>query len=116
MDTMQRRVLDGFVTPFDVLLVGAREASNSHCLRVWPALSHSASGLRHARDGLEISLRRDGKSSLTNVHAKARELFANLHLFISRQCRSWRLLAIPQGGVEYPELVGGGRLGCGGGE
>jgi hypothetical protein len=102
VDPVQGRVLHGVVAPLNVLLVGSRKPSNPHRLSAGPPLRYAACSLGDARHRVEIALRCDREAGLANVDTQPRELLANLHLFVSRQGRTRRLLAVPQRGIKDP--------------
>src|SRR5207244_11978519 len=64
----------------------------------------SPHGFGHAADGLLIALGRARESGFDDVHAQRVELEGEAQLRLRRHGIAWRLLAIPQRGVEDADV------------
>jgi len=80
----------------DVGLVGAGEAADHRALDLSRYLLH----------GLEVAGRGDREAGLDHVDPQPRQLLGDLDLLDGIQRDAGRLLAVPQGGVEYVDAVG----------
>ena len=74
-------------------------------------LIHSVANLeRDAAHGLKVVGGRHRKASLNDVNPQLCQLPRNVQLLLAGQRRAWRLLAIPQRGVEYAHVTGPDRI------
>ena len=97
------RVSHGVPRHFDVALGRARESADDW--RVSCIIDHVSHFLGDTRDGVEVVIRRDGKSRLDDVHTERREFLRDVEFFVGRERRSGRLLAVSERGVEYADVV-----------
>ena len=96
VDTRPGGIADRPPGGVDVGLVGAGEAADHRALDLAGDLL----------DRLEVAGRGDREAGLDHVDAEAGELLGDLHLLGGVQGYPGRLLAVPQGGVEYVDAVG----------
>jgi hypothetical protein len=95
VDTELVRHPQGFAGGVDIGLEGAGQGAD-------PAV------LDMAGDGLyrlEVAGGGDGEADFHHVHPEALEGQGDLQFFLDRQAGGKRLLAVPQGGIEYNDLA-----------
>lgn len=96
-------VLDGLPGGADIILVAAREATDYRnvTVRVNGVTDLDGDGFH----GLEVVLRRRGKSGFDDIHAELRQLASDVQLLLRRQRSSRRLLAVAERRVEDPNVL-----------
>jgi hypothetical protein len=85
------RVLQRLPAPVDILGVCPAE----------PGYLRSLDGLGYLSDRLEVPYGGDGKPGLDHIHVELLQLPGDPHLFFHVHAGAGRLLAVPQGSVEY---------------
>jgi hypothetical protein len=95
VDTWPRRRSHGLPGSLNVLLTAAGKRRNHR----------TPNRLCHRLDGLKVALRCDRESSFDDIHSQSLELMGKSPLLIYVHAATRRLLAIPQGGIEYFHLL-----------
>ncbi len=95
MDAATPCRLDRLAAAVEVLLGGAGETTD-HC---------ATCALGDLVDGLEVALRGDRETGLDDVDAHGVEHLGDLELLLVGHGGAGRLLAVPQGGIEYDDAV-----------
>src|SRR5215470_9405037 len=91
MDARPRRALERFPCALDVLRARARQTRDDR-----PPYGRS-----NRLHRFEVAVRSDREAGLDHVHTESIELVRHAQLLVDVHAAAWRLLAIPQRGVEH---------------